>query len=194
MWESKTREWAWKCTGNLRENKNYRWANWMQSLNGFCRTADLSGAQRTPKTSKQPSQHGKAQERCSWFLLLIFLLHSRTKLGLEGKDVTDLPGECCIPSREQGKLSHKFMLLLLQHTNSWSPSKEHNLIAHLPSHNAEIWVPISHGLSLTWLLVLSPCGRCWGHFQLNESEKGRDLRNPLKKHRKIHLREWVTGC
>lgn len=43
----------------------------MQKLNGFCRTADLSGVQRTPKTSKQqPGQPGKAQERSSLFLLL----------------------------------------------------------------------------------------------------------------------------
>lgn len=83
-----------------RGNKTYRWGNWMQLLNGFCRTADLSEVQRTPK--QVGNQDSMEKQRS--FVFPIFLLDSRTELGLEGKDVTDFCQESIVsPAWSRGR-------------------------------------------------------------------------------------------
>lgn len=151
VWESRTRDWAWKCSGNLRGNKNCRWGNWMQLLNGFYR-ADLSGVQRTPKTSKQQSrQHGNTGEK---FLvsssLHVFLLHSRTELGLEGKGVTDSCQDSSVsPAGSKGRGHHELLphycntqihglLLVTQFHCSSAFTQCKGLSSHLPGHELDL--------------------------------------------------------
>lgn len=132
------------------------------------RTADISGVQRTPKTSKQqPGQHGKALERSSLFLLLFSSSSCILELiwFLKGRMLQILPGEPCIPSWEQGKgtpwaSTQIHVVVTATHTGSWSPSDKTTPLliflhkmqrSEFPSPRAWAWLNFWSSALVSWM-------------------------------------------